>query len=369
MEDARIPVTILTGFLGSGKTTLLNALIQQYPEKKFAIIENEFGEINIDSDLVVGVEDGIFELSNGCVCCSLNTELVATINKITEQHPNLNHLIIETTGIADPGPVANSFIADVSIQARFRLDAIIALSDAQFIEQQMVLHEEARKQIAMADLVLLNKIDKVEKYLLETAQNVIRRINPEVTIAHAEFGKTDGLDLLHLNAFSATAVMKLNFTPSRPNAGKGNLMSPKGRMPNVHEASNITSHSIIIKAPLDILKFDTWMNLMLNFNSQNFYRIKGILNMEEFDQKVVFQAVNNQYVSESGGLWGDEERLTKMVFIGKNLDKELLENGLSQCCYSALFVSPETFYKSILELQEKIYLKNKEQLLTQSQIE
>ena len=364
MEDSRIPVTILTGFLGSGKTTLLNELIKQNPEKKFAIIENEFGEVNIDSELVVGVEDGIFELSNGCVCCTLNTELVATINSIIEKFPNINHLLVETTGIADPGPVANSFIADVSVQAKFRLDAIVALADAQFIEQQLVQHEEARKQIAMADTIILNKVDKCDSYLLETVANVIKRINPAAPIVHSSYGKVTDIDILNLHAFSASAVMKLNFALPRIAVTSGRFLAAKGKPTNHHTHSDITSHSIIIEQPLDILKFDTWMNLMLNFNAQNFYRIKGILNMEDFDQKVIFQAVNNQYVSESGGKWGDEERITKMVFIGKNLDKELLEQGLNQCCYSQEFVSPEEFYKSVLSLHEKLYLKNKEQLST-----
>ncbi len=366
MQKSAIPVTILSGFLGSGKTTLLNHLIHQNPTKKFAIIENEFGEINIDSALVVGVKDGIFELSNGCICCSINTELVATLYSIIEKFPHINHLLIETTGIADPGVVANSFLGDASIKSTFRLDAIVSMADAQFIEQQLINHEEARKQIAMADIVLLNKIDKVDPYTLDTAKNVLRRINPRAEILNCNYGKAEEIDILNLHAFSPSSVLKLNFSnfPSTKPA-HGKFLLNKGLNSNHHNHTDIASHSIILEQPLDSVKFDTWINLMLNFNAQNFYRIKGILNMEHSDCKIIFQAVNNQYVLEVGDQWGADTRVTKIVFIGKNLDKESLEEGLLSCCYSLEFVSSEDFYKSILVLQEKLYWKNKEHQLHQ----
>jgi G3E family GTPase len=365
-NDTRIPVTIISGFLGSGKTTLLNKLIETNPLKKFAIIENEFGEINIDSDLVIGVEDGIFELSNGCICCSLNHELAETIQGIIEDYPQINHLIVETTGLADPGPVANTFVSSEQIQSTFRLDAIITVVDALNIQGQLEQNEEASKQIAMADLILLSKTDLVENDTLPQLNFLIQKINPHVSIHELSYGNIEKINLLDIGAFSAKALLKFNFKPIL-SAGtrKGSMLNNTTKvMVEKSHLNNITSHSIVIDEPLDIIKFDAWMNLMLNFNGSNFYRIKGIISVFDFDQKIIFQAVNSQFVSEGGGAWKENEpRITKMVFIGKNLDKDLLENGIKSCIHKNQKENPEEFYKSIIDTQEKIYELNKAQIL------
>ncbi|TAH25182.1 MAG: GTP-binding protein [Cytophagales bacterium] len=360
--DTRTPVTILTGFLGAGKTTLLNELIRQYPEKKFAIIENEFGEINIDSHLVVGVEEGIFELSNGCVCCSLNGELHETLIKIQSQFPHVNHLLVETTGIADPGAVAYSFIANDKVQSVYRIDAIITLVDAKNCIDQLNIHQEARKQVALADVMVFNKTDLIDKEMVDVIISELSKINPSAKIIFTEYGKINYLDILNIGAFSSNSILNHNYG-ILPNAiTKKSLLGNKGRIKVALKHSNISSHSVVIEKAIDIIKFDAWMNLMLNFAATNFYRIKGIVNVHDFEQKLIFQAVNNQYVTERGGHWKDEQRLTKMVFIGKNIDKEMLVSSLNECCYDGEAIRPEIFYKSIMNFQERLHKENKNEL-------
>lgn len=360
-SDSRIPVTILTGFLGSGKTTLLNRLIKDNPNKKFAIIENEFGEVGIDSELVVGVEEGIFEMSNGCVCCTLNDELITVLFKLIDRKEKIDHLIVETTGIADPAPVAMSFISDFKIKSIFRLDGIIALADAQYIEQQLENNEEACRQLAMADLVLVNKTDRVEPYLKETAINIIRKMNSQAQVKECEFGKVAGLDPLNIRAFSREDVLPLKsdkdkefhalsdyLNTVKPTGVKSSpsLQIPSFAHKNISRHRDIASHSFIFHESLDLLRFDIWLRSILNHTKFDMYRVKGILNFRGLNEKIILQGVNNQYLTESGGLWGEMERLSKVVFIGKNLDKEILLHGLKVCCSDKPF-DPEEFYNEI----------------------
>ena len=359
----RIPVTILTGFLGSGKTTLLNHIIKQNTGKKIAIIENEFGEINIDSELVIKSEDGIFELSNGCICCSLNGELVEILLKLVNSNRHIDHLVIETTGIADPGPVAISFLSDYKIQTMFRLDAIVTLVDAQFIEQQLESTPEANKQVAIADVVLLNKTDKVEKYQIDAVRNIIARMNPQAQIFTCEFGAVKDINLLEINGFGTENILKTNYE---------NLHDkPKKRFSvNTFEANKPTlsllgksiqhtaigSYSYIFPEPLDVIKFDTWLKVFLGNAPFQVFRGKGILNIEDFDKKVIFQSVYNQYVTEGGDLWNDEPHVSKIVFIGKNLNYELIAEGLDLCKMNDETDGyDEDFFEKILTWQEKMY--------------
>ena len=350
-ENERIPVTILTGFLGAGKTTLLNQLIRENPGKKIAVIENEFGEINIDSDLVVGVEDGIFELSSGCVCCELNDELITVLQKLIKTHPGIHHLVVETTGIADPAPVAMSFLADETIQSAFRLDAVITLVDARFIEQQLEDQEEACKQVAIADVVLVNKTDKVDAYQKETVTNIVKRMNNQALIRESAFGKVEGIDLLNLKAFSRENILNAKIeTPSLGGLSFNAFSSPLEKSPALNPNqktqlhSDISSCSFVFPEPLDLLKFDIWMRMLLNDVAFKIYRVKGILNFKDYKEKLVFQSVNNQYVSESAGNWGNEERISKIVFIGKKIKKEILAQGMAICCSDKPY-EPSEFLK------------------------
>ncbi len=322
-EDTRIPVTIVTGFLGAGKTTLLNHLIKEYPAKKFAIIENEFGEINIDSALIVSADNSIFELSNGCICCVLNDDLVNLLYDLLESKKEFNHLIIETTGMADPGAVALNFISDFGIQQKFRLDGIVALADAVNLKKELAETEEAAQQLAIADLILLNKKSSVSPEELEEVTDIVRSVNHAARLYLCDYGAPEGVDVLDLKAFSARFVLATdfeNFTPSS--------VMKKG-LQKEHKHSDVSSVSIVMEGRLHPIIFDNWITVML-FSSALF-RVKGILNMDSFDRKFIFQAVGSQFVSELGPEWEEGSRVNKMVFIGKKLDKKVIEEGFVKC--------------------------------------
>lgn len=320
--DTRIPVTIVTGFLGAGKTTLLNYLIKEYPDKKFAVIENEFGEINIDSQLIVNAGSNIFELSNGCICCVLNDDLVNLLYELLDSGKEFNHLIIETTGMADPGSVALNFISDFGIQQKYRLDAIIALADAVNLEKELAETEEAAKQLAIADHILLNKISSVGKEELEEIKNIVRRINHTASLTLCDYAAPQGINILQLKAFSAKFVLATDFENyEAPPIMRG--------LQKEHVHTDVTSVSVVLKGKLHPIIFDNWITLMLF--SSTIFRIKGVLNMEGFDRKFIFQSVGSQFVSELGPEWEEEERINKMVFIGKKLDRKVIEEGFAKC--------------------------------------
>lgn len=362
--NRRIPVTILTGFLGSGKTTLLNKLISKHNDKKLAIIENEFGEISIDSELVIKSNEGIFELSNGCICCSLNDDLNELLTKIYDREQPVDHLIIETTGIADPGPIALNFITDYKIQHMYRLDGIVTLVDARFIETQLENEAEASKQIAMADIVLLNKTDTVEKYQIDTVKNIIAKLNSQAQVVETQFGDTGEFNLLEINGFQAESVQKTQFETKPVKKFSLNKQAVNQEQSLMDEKrhlhkSGVSSVSFVFEGPLDVLKLDAWLNVMLNWGTGLFYRGKGILYVEDYDKKVVFQSVLNQFVTEAGEPWGNEPKLNKIVFIGRHLDKEALEKGLQMCVVNDVDAASEDFFESIMELQDAIYSKMK----------
>jgi G3E family GTPase len=321
--DTRIPVTIITGFLGAGKTTLLNYLIKEYPEKKFAVIENEFGEINIDSELIVSQDKNIFELSNGCICCVLNDDLVNLLYELLESKKEFNHLIIETTGMADPGAVALNFISDFGIQQKYRLDGVVTLADALNLKKQLEETEEAAKQLAIADLILLNKISSVGEEEKKEVEEIIKEINHTAVLYTCDYSAPKGVNLLNIKAFSAKFVLATDFEDYKPPS-----IMERG-LKKEHKHTDITSVGIIMKGKLHPVIFDNWITLMLF--SSTLFRIKGVLNMDTFDKKFIFQAVGSQFVGELGPDWEGEERINKMVFIGKNLNRKILEEGFAKC--------------------------------------
>ncbi len=313
MNTDKIPVTIITGFLGAGKTTLLNHLIESNPEKKFAIIENEFGDIPIDQELVVNAKDGIFEMSNGCICCSLNVELGELLQKLMQEEYKFNHLIIETTGIAEPDGIASAFIGG-NRSTKFVLDGTICLADAHDIIKNLEERGEANKQITFADAIVLNKTDLVTSEQLNMVASKIKNLNPDAPIYHAKYGKVEK-NLLALNAYDGNQL-------------ENKLLNPHHH----HQHDELVAHSFELKEPLIAEKFEHWINMLLFLSGYQIYRIKGILNIEGESHKIIFQSVRSNSKIDVGSPWGiGEHKISRIVFIGNNIKKEPLEKGLQGC--------------------------------------
>ena len=313
MTKNKIPVTIITGFLGAGKTTLLNQIIKNNPNKKFAIIENEFGDIPIDQELVVNAKDGIFEMSNGCICCSLNVELGELLQKLMGDEYNFNHLIIETTGIAEPDGIASAFIGG-NRSSKLLLDGTICLADAHDIIKNLEERGEVHKQVAFSDLILLNKTDLVSKAQLQEAIMCLEKYNAEAPIYNCSYGKVD-IDILSLKAYDGNQL-------------ENKLLNPQHH----HSHHELVAHSFDIKEPLIANKFEHWINMLLFLSGYQIYRIKGILNIEGETRKIIFQSVRSNSKIELGNPWMEGEiKKSKIVFIGNNIKREVLEKGLKGC--------------------------------------
>nr|WP_319573651.1 GTP-binding protein [uncultured Draconibacterium sp.] len=333
MEDGRILVTIITGFLGAGKTTLLNNLIKQYPKKKFAIIENEFGEIGIDGGLIVGSDENIFELSNGCICCSLNEGFYETIEKLLDSQYEFNHLLIETTGIADPDSIIQAFLSSESIQLHFRIDSVICLADCANMEDLIDEEPEVRKQLALADVVLLNKADIVQSGYLKELEKLIGGINPMASIYPVKYANVDTMNLLNLKAFSTKTIEESTISFQNVSVFDNSFVNQSSfltKPAHHHHKHNIKSFGFIIPGSFDMEKFNLWIQNFLFFNQNTVYRIKGIVSFKDIPEKKVFQAVRSNYMIEPGAEWGNETRFSKLVFIGKKLDYDKLEDNLYQ---------------------------------------
>jgi len=316
-----IPVTILTGFLGAGKTTLLNQLIQQHPDQRFAIIENEFGDIGIDNELVLDTEDGLFEMSNGCICCTLNEELVATLSKLIQSHKPFDHLIIETTGMAEPDGVAAPFVTDPSIQEYFQLNAMICLVDVEQVEDMLAERPEVNKQIAYADHIILNKKSTVHEDYLRSIQKKLTSINPFADFTATDYAKVEA-DLLRLNAYDKREV-----------ARKITQVADHGHHHHDHHhADDVLAHSFVMDQPFDFLTFMHWVNVLLLVNGKQIYRIKGILYFQNEEQRIIFQSVRTQSGFQRGEPWReDETRQSRIVFICKGVNRDMLEKSMRNC--------------------------------------
>lgn len=329
----KIPVTIITGFLGSGKTTLLNNLIRKYATTRFAIIENEFGDINIDADLVVGADKGsVFELSNGCICCSMNDELYKTLEELLRMRDKFSHLIIETTGIADPLTVIQSFVGDPSIADRFDIDAVVCLIDAPIFEELLEEQEEVSRQLVMADVVLINKIDSITPGYLDAVKMVVARANPSAEVYATSFSETKDIDLIGINAYTgrqvASSTRKFdNVLPLRGLTKMGGFTAAIASKALMH---NIQSNSFVFKGDFDFEKFSLWMESFFYFSSSKVFRVKGILSFAGKGRKVIFHSVRGAFMLEEADEWRDEEeRESRLVFIGKGINKNEIEQALT----------------------------------------
>ncbi|MRT92707.1 GTP-binding protein [Ancylomarina sp. 16SWW S1-10-2] len=318
----KIPVTVITGFLGAGKTSLLNQLIKSHKDKKFVIIENEFGEENIDSELVTNIEnDDLFELSGGCICCNLNTELFLVLENLIKNNHSFNHLLIETTGIADPGNILASFIADPGIKAKFELDSVICLIDAANAENDLKKEDILNKQIVISDTLILNKIDLSSEEETKQLHSKIREINPTANIHQAVQSKLD-VELLDVYAYNPKNIYKFLFSVDNSNNKKKH-----------HHHHDIENYCFKSDLAFNQMKIGGWLDAFLQFNPDTIYRVKGILNISGVDNRIILQSVHTQINATVGRAWDENEtRESKLVFIGKELNSEVIEKNLIELC-------------------------------------
>jgi G3E family GTPase len=315
----QIPVTVLTGYLGAGKTTLLNRILSENHGRKYAVIINEFGEAGIDNDIVVGVDEEVFEMNNGCICCTVRGDLVRIIGGLMKRAGKLDGIIVETTGLADPAPVAQTFFVDDEVRTKTKLDAIVTVVDARNLVARLADSHEAEEQIAFADTILVNKIDLVTSDELQTIEARIHAINPFAKL-HRSRNCAVPLDaVLDRGAFDLGRI--LDIEPGFLDA----------ELEHEHD-SEIGSVSAIVEGSVDPEKFQAWIQPILATQGTSILRAKGILAVEGANQRYVFQAVHMLADSAWGTAWrSGEVRRSKMVFIGRKLDTDKLRAGFTAC--------------------------------------
>ncbi|RKE35072.1 G3E family GTPase [Paraburkholderia sp. BL23I1N1] len=318
-----IPTTILTGFLGSGKTTLLNRILSEYHGGRVAVIENEFGETGIDNELLV--QDGdeqIVEMNNGCICCTVRGDLVRILSTLAERRAkgelNFERVIIETTGLADPAPVAQTFFVDDTVQASYVLDAIVTVVDAKHAEAQLSEHHEAQEQVGFADRILMSKVDLVSREEASQLAARLRQMNPRAPIRPVHFGETDLRELLDIRSFDLNAIIDIE---------------PDFLADLAHEHDDdVTSFVYCTKVPLDRDKVEEFFSEMVATYGPAMLRYKGVLDIHGVDRRTVFQGVHMIFGANIDKPWGGvDERETKIVFIGKQLPADLFRSGLDNC--------------------------------------
>jgi G3E family GTPase len=357
MSDApstKIPVTVLTGYLGAGKTTLLNRILSEQHGQRYAVIVNEFGEIGIDNDLVVGADEEVFEMNNGCICCTVRGDLIRIVEGLMKRKGQFDAIIVETTGLADPAPVAQTFFVDEDVQERARLDAVVTVADAKWLSDRLKDAPEAKNQIAFADVIILNKTDLVNAAELAEVEGRIRAINP-----YAKLHKTTRCQVpldavLGRNAFDLERILEIEpeFLACGPDCDDphhdhahhghdhGHHHHGHDHHGHDHGASNLKvyhdeemqSVSIRLDGDIDPNKFMPWINELVQREGPNILRSKGILAFKDDPKRFVFQGVHMILDGDSQREWKPgERRESKIVFIGRNLKEDELRKGVQSC--------------------------------------
>ena len=336
MSD-KIPVTVLTGYLGAGKTTLLNRILSEPHGQKFAVIVNEFGEIGIDNDLVVGADEEVFEMNNGCVCCTVRGDLIRIIDGLMRRKGKFDAIIVETTGLADPAPVAQTFFVDENVGQKARLDAVVTVADARWLKDRLRDAPEAKNQVAFADVILLNKTDLVTPDELREVEMRIRGINPYAVIHKTERCSVPLDAVLGRNAFDLERILDiepqfLETDDHDHDHGHGHHHHHHGHGLKHFHDEDMQSLSLATDLPLDPDKFFPWVQDLVAKEGQNILRSKGILSFKDDPQRFVFQGVHMILDGDHQRDWNvGETRLSRIVFIGRNLPEEAIRQGFEGC--------------------------------------
>ena len=348
VTSEKVPVTVLTGYLGAGKTTLLNRILSEPHGKKYAVIVNEFGEIGIDNDLVVGADEEVFEMNNGCICCTVRGDLVRILDGLMRRKGKFDAVIVETTGLADPAPVAQTFFVDENVGRKTRLDAVVTVADAKWLSERLKDAPEAKNQIAFADVILVNKTDLVTPAELDEVEARIRAINPYARLHRTQRAQIPLHEILGRNAFDLDRILDIE-----PAFLKSDDQDHDHHHEHGHDDDHDHSHdhdhhhdgglkhyhdeemqSISLKSdkPLDADKFFPWVEDLVQTEGPSILRSKGILSFKDDDERFVFQGVHMILDGDHQRPWKkDEKRQSRIVFIGRNLPEKKITEGFESC--------------------------------------
>jgi G3E family GTPase len=347
-SSEKIPVTVLTGYLGAGKTTLLNRILSEPHGKKYAVIVNEFGEIGIDNDLVVGADEEIFEMNNGCICCTVRGDLIRILDNLIRRQGKFDAIIVETTGLADPAPVAQTFFMDENVGRRTKLDAVVTVADAKWLSERLKDAPEAKNQIAFADVILVNKTDLVSADELSDVEARIRSINPYAKLHKTERAKIPLDAVLGRNAFDLNRILDLepeflgsddhdhhhhdhDHDHDHHHGDEHGGAQAHGGLKHYHD-EEMQSIALRTEKPLDPDKFFPWVQDLVQKEGPNILRCKGILAFKDDEERFVFQGVHMILDGDHQRPWkADERRDSRIVFIGRNLPGKLITEGFESC--------------------------------------
>jgi G3E family GTPase len=351
---AKTPVTVLTGYLGAGKTTLLNRILSEEHGKKYAVIVNEFGEVGIDNDLIVGADEEVFEMNNGCVCCTVRGDLIRVVSGLMKRKGGFDAIIVETTGLADPGPVAQTFFVDEDVRAKTQLDSVTTVVDAKHLPLRLKDSREAAEQIAFADQIILNKTDLVSEGELAEVEKAIRTLNPLAPIHRAQRSNVPLEQVLGRGSFDLERITELEPDFLNPAHGEPGHVHDEhcdhdhdhghdhhhhhhgdhdhgpehGHIHDHVAESGIRGVSLTTDRPLNGAKVTAWLNNVLQTQGPDILRAKGILDIAGENRRLVFQAVHMILEGDFQRDWREgEPRYSRMVFIGRNLDEAALRAG------------------------------------------